>query len=403
MKWAKCSAARSKHGSSLEVAAPPVIPLAPWADRQLAALTRISSSAAIGALTGAGLLGERAALGGFRIPGMTSAGGGCRLYQACDGWLALSLPRADDRALLPALFVDGGFDPDDDDAIAAHIATRAKHALCEQGAALGLAIAGEGESLPSPARDVMARGTRRTSGFADSPLVVDLSALWAGPLAGHLLGLTGARVVKVEGRTRPDAMRGGDLRFFNLLNQNKASVALDLRDATDRAALLRLIRVADIVIEASRPRALIQFGIDADALVRERPGLVWVSITGHGVRGDQANRIGFGDDCGVAGGLTTALHAASGMAGFVGDAIADPLTGIVAARTAYEQWLSGDAARIILSMSGIVAAALADDAHVDDCLRGWALVTGQKFPAVARRASGVARPFGADTAQWLSC
>lgn len=102
------------------------------------------------------------------------------------------------------------------------------------------------------------------------------------------------------------------------------------------------------------------------------------------MQGDSANRIGFGDDCGVAGGLSAVLRQATGKGGFVGDAIADPLTGIAAAKLAWEQWASGNGARINLSMSGVVAAALADERERDDRalvrhLKAWAAAQGQPF------------------------
>ena len=72
-------------------------------------------------------------------------------------------------------------------------------------------------------------------------------------------------------------------------------------------------------------------GIDADALCASRSGLIWMTITGYGATGQAADWIGFGDDCAVAAGLAEALRRAAGHPGFVGDAIADPLTGIHAA------------------------------------------------------------------------
>jgi hypothetical protein len=58
-------------------------------------------------------------------------------------------------------------------------------------------------------------------------LVVDFSALWAGPLCAHLLGLAGARVVKVETPWRPDGARFGDAGFYRLLHAGHRSVVLD--------------------------------------------------------------------------------------------------------------------------------------------------------------------------------
>lgn len=380
---------------------PPDLPLASWAGERLAKLASITQSPAIARLSGATLLGERAMLGGFAVPGLRSAGGGCRLLQARDGWIALNLAREDDRDLLPALFAVERVEDE-----AALVRQAEALPLVARGREMGLAMAALDEALPQPpACEVMARGPRRNGG-RDCPLVIDLSALWAGPLAGHLLWLTGAQVVKVESTARPDAMRQGDPALFARLNQGKASVALDLRNDAGRAALIRLIERADIVIEAARPRAMRQLGIDADALVRRCPGLVWLTITGHGATGPAADWVGFGDDCGVAGGLSAALRNATGQIGFGGDAIADPLTGIAAALAGWQAWQQGEAVRIGLAMRGVVAEAHAaerarDPAAFADSLVQWAASVGQSFPAVPQRpVAAEIRPLGADTAQW---
>lgn len=384
---------------------PPDLPLARWAGDRLAELARITQSPAIARLSGATLLGERAMPGGFAVPGLRSAGGGCRLLQARDGWIALNLAREDDRDLLPALFAVERVEDE-----AALVRQAEALPLVTRGREMGLAMAAIDEALPlPPASEVMTRGPRR-SGGRDCPLVVDLSALWAGPLAAHLLWLAGAEVVKVESTVRPDAMRHGDPALFARLNQGKASVALDLRSDTGRATLVRLIEQADIVIEASRPRALRQLGIDADGLVRRCPGLVWLTITGHGATGLAADWVGFGDDCGVAGGLSAALRDATGQIGFGGDAIADPLTGIAAALAGWQAWQQGEAVRIGLAMRGVVAEALAaeragDPAAFADSLVRWAASAGQPFPAMpVRPVAAELHPLGADTPQWCgSC
>ena len=83
---------------------------------------------------------------------------------------------------------------------------------------------------------------------------------------------------------------------------------------------------ADVVLEASRPRALAQFGIDAEALTTGTPDgrgpQAWVSITGYGRTGDEANRVAFGDDAAAAGGLVSWTD---GEPLFCADAVADPL------------------------------------------------------------------------------
>jgi crotonobetainyl-CoA:carnitine CoA-transferase CaiB-like acyl-CoA transferase len=239
--------------------------------------------------------------------------------------------------------------------------------------------------------------------------VVDLSAIWAGPLIGHLLWLAGAEVVKVESLARPDLIRRDDAATFDLINQGKASVVVDFHSATEKAALMDLIRRADFVIESSRPRALRHLGIDADALVREVPGLVWLSVTGHGATGEAANWAGIGNDCGVAGGLSRALADVTGQVGYVGDAIADPLTGITGAIVGWRAHVAGEACRIGLAMSAITAHALAEERAYDPAalaaeLRGWAAAEGLPFPTVPRRKMfAPVHELGADTAAWFPC
>ncbi|MET0239170.1 MAG: CoA transferase [Sphingobium sp.] len=382
------------------------IPLSGWADAQLAGFITMTGMRPPPGLTGAGLLVERAVLGRFVVPGLVSAGGGCRLIPARDGWIALNLARPEDRTLLPALFCDGDLDADDDDAIASRCAMHDAARLLERGREMGLAIASVDERPVSPPLDVVVRGLPASPGRSRPPLVIDLSALWAGPLATHLLSLAGARVVKVESRTRPDAMRDGDPALFALLNQEKASVAVDLRDPADRAALIALIERADIVMEAARPRALLQAGIDADAIMGRVPGLVWTTITGHGVRGQAGDWVGFGDDCAIASGLGAAMLSTCGRPAFVGDAIADPLTGIAAAAATWAQWTSGKGARLMLSMSATARAALDTERErtgdaLDASLRQWAAAAGQPLVGTARSPAGPLAPFGHDTADWL--
>jgi crotonobetainyl-CoA:carnitine CoA-transferase CaiB-like acyl-CoA transferase len=155
--------------------------------------------------------------------------------------------------------------------------------------------------------------------------VVDLSSLWAGPLAGGLLAAAGARVVKVESTGRPDGARRGPAAFYDLLNHGKESVALDFTDPSDLDVLRALVARADIVIEASRPRVMPSLGIDP-AAVAASGRTTWISISGHGRIGAGANRVAFGDDAAVAAGCTI-----GDPPRFVADAAADPIAGIYAA------------------------------------------------------------------------
>ena len=136
-----------------------------------------------------------------------------------------------------------------------------------------------------------------------SPLAIDLSALWAGPLCGQLLCQAGMRVIKVESAARPEPARQASPIFFDVLNAGKESLVLDFGTAAHRALLRALIEAADIVISSARPRALEQLELDPAQWVRDRPALIWIAITAHGWQGTDRQRVGFGDDAAVAAGL----------------------------------------------------------------------------------------------------
>ena len=258
------------------------------------------------------LLGERAALMGLWRRGATSCGGSCRLLPCSDEFMAVSLPRLEDMEMVPAwleLDVVPASAPATWSAVAAGLREGDAGALHQRALLLGLPVARVGETTPSnglPARaGVIATrlGEAAPRPDVEGAVVVDLSALWAGPLCGDLLARSGASVIKVESTQRPDGARRGARSFFDLLNGRKRSVALDLETLSGVRILQALVQRADIVIEASRPRALAQFGLDAHDAVSAGGPQVWVSITGHGRSGGDALRIAFGDDAAAAGGL----------------------------------------------------------------------------------------------------
>jgi len=370
-------------------------------------LAKETGSQHIAALDGMTVMGERGSNNLYRIGGRVSSGiGGSRLMPAADGgWFALTLIRREDRELLPALFQDASLDTDCDAAIAAATARFAARELVERGRMLGLPVASADETPASAPAEVLVRGPGRQRAAGHRPLVVDLSSIWAGPLCGHLLWLAGAEVVRVESMGRADPIRHDDPVTFALINQGKKNALINFADPAELAALKALIARADVVIESSRPRALRHLGIDADTLVREVPGLVWLTITGHGASGEAANWAGLGNDCGVAAGLSRAMEQAGGEIGYVGDAITDPLTGITAALEGWRALQTGNAQRIGFAMSAIGARALADErahnsAGITAELRGWSAAQGRPFPQVPRRAMlAQCRDLGADTAE----
>jgi hypothetical protein len=336
------------------------------------------------------LLGERAALMGLWRRGPVSCGGSCRLLPAADGWMAVSLARREDLESVPAwLELDElpATTPATWSAVARSLATRDPWELVERAGLLGLPVARVGEATGQAAVTRTALGAAPARDPA-TLLVADLSALWAGPLCGDLLAAVGAHVVKLESTGRPDGARRGPVGFFDLLNGRKRSAALDFGTEQGAGTLREIVRRADVVIEASRPRALAQLGVEAEDVVRSGRPQVWVSITGYG---RTCGRVAFGDDAAAAGGLVV-WHEESPM--FCADAVADPLTGMAAAVACLEALAGGGRWMLDVSMAGVCAA-----------LAGPTLTATQRLPVEPPRARPVTRAapeLGADTAEVLA-
>jgi crotonobetainyl-CoA:carnitine CoA-transferase CaiB-like acyl-CoA transferase len=209
-------------------------------------------------------------------------------------------------------------------------------------------------------------------------VVVELASLWAGPLCGSLLGAAGLSVTKVESTARPDGARRGPPAFFELLNAGKRFVSVDLAQGAGIERLRTLVRSADIVIEGSRPRALEQLGLEAAALVAEDGPRVWISLTGHGRAQPERDWVAFGDDAAVAGGLVVQDEAGPL---FCADAIADPISGAVAAGAALEALASGRRVLVDVALSAVAAACAGPTLAVPPDLRAAA-------PRVRRTVSG---------------
>ena len=382
------------------------------------------------------LLTGRAALAGFTRHGRVSAGGSSRLLRAADGWCAVTLSRADDVDAVPAILGMLGADvpgvANADGAWAALTEAAAGQpggALADAAQLLGVpaaalpAAALPAGALPGAAAvwppwlvSRIAAPTWPSPPAARAPLslsgalVVDLSSMWAGPLCGQLLGFAGARVVKVESPARPDGARAGNASFFDWLHAGHQSVAIDFRTRSGRAALSALVAAADVVIEASRPRALGHLGLAPEHLPH-RDGQVWLSITGYG-RAEPA-LVAFGDDAAAGGGL---VGWTDGEPVFCADAVADPLTGVCGALAVARSVAAGGGQLIDLSMQK-VAAAFAAPSGIPACpgphqvtgTAADALVTcgalGLRQPVLPPRRlmpTGRAADLGADTTAVLS-
>lgn len=291
----------------------------------------------------------------LKRPGVWSPNHSCRLLPAADGWIAVNLPRDSDRDAVPAwLCAEVTGDPWR--AIGRVAAVASRRALVDQARLLGLPVCAVGEvraESPTAPKVRLGQGGRRSS----QPKVLDLSSLWAGPLCGGLLAEAGCAVTKLESRQRPDVMAQAAPGFFQRLNGRKTLAALDFADVDDVARLGAMIDDAEVLITSARPRAFEQMGLSPAAVFARNPRLVWVAISGYGWIGDAADRVAFGDDAAAAGGLVR--WTAAGEPRFLGDALADPLTGLVAAIGAFEALDAGGGLLVDAAMARTAAGAAA--------------------------------------------
>lgn len=308
-------------------------PVLGFAQLELSRLRRVAGHPAGFPTDATQLLESRSRFSDLRFRPGQSPSGHCRFLEAADGVIAVNLAREEDWTLLPA-WLEADETAADWNSLACAVAGRSRYALLQQGIDLGLAVA-----LPDEEIDAVLPAIPDDSGTGDRRSgrqlrVLDLSSLWAGPLCAQLLARAGAHVTKLESVTRPDGARCGNPGFFDHLNSGKHIAWFDPSTPTGMDTLRAAIRSSDIVIESTRPRALQQLGISVEACIAEQPALTWVSVTAYGRNRFAAMRIGYGDDTGIAAGLSCALHEHTGRWDVVGDAISDPLTGIHAAASA---------------------------------------------------------------------
>jgi CoA-transferase family III len=303
------------------------------------------------------LLTVRARLRGLHRNGRTSPNGSCRLIRALDGWVALNLSRESDRVAIGAL---SGVEPIADpwSTLESAVAGSPVCDLLERARLLGIPAAPVGRggmsNPPWSARQCWPAisGRSATVRPVDELQVVDLSSMWAGPLAASIIAECGGRITKVESASRPDGARGDPSFYETLHPADQKVMTLDFESSDGRLQLAELVDRADVVIESSRPRALEQLGVTLETL-RAKPGKVWLSITGYGRGEPERNWVAFGDDAAVAGGLVAWEDDDRPV--FCGDAVADPVTGMTAAAAALEAIAQGGGVLLDVSMRSSVS------------------------------------------------
>jgi crotonobetainyl-CoA:carnitine CoA-transferase CaiB-like acyl-CoA transferase len=112
--------------------------------------------------------------------------------------------------------------------------------------------------------------------------VLEFTHMVMGPTCGMILADLGAEVVKVEPLKGDSTRRllGSGAGFFAMFNRNKKSLAMDLHSAEGREVALKLAAGADVFVENFKPGTMARLGLDAAALARLNPRLVYVSHKG---------------------------------------------------------------------------------------------------------------------------
>jgi crotonobetainyl-CoA:carnitine CoA-transferase CaiB-like acyl-CoA transferase len=141
-------------------------------------------------------------------------------------------------------------------------------------------------------------GHHGPAGPLEGVRVLDLSAYIAGPYACSLLADQGADVIKVEPpdgdnlRQYPSTLPS-ESRAFLGVNRSKRGIVLDLKRTEDHAALLKLVRDADVLVHNFRPGVPKRLGIDHERLNLVNPRLIYCAITGYGETGPMKDKAGY--------------------------------------------------------------------------------------------------------------
>jgi crotonobetainyl-CoA:carnitine CoA-transferase CaiB-like acyl-CoA transferase len=180
--------------------------------------------------------------------------------------------------------------------------------------------------------------------------VLDFSWVIAGPTATRYLAAMGAEVIKIEAPGRGDPGRTSELHA--VLGQAKKGIVLDLKNPVAIAIAKSLAGKADVLVENFATGVMDRLGLGADAMRAENPNLIYVSASGLGRTGPEAEAVAYG----------TLLQCYAGFAGLnrhpnmpprVGMAWLDPMCGLMLAFiTAASLWSrrTGTIARIDFSM-----------------------------------------------------
>lgn len=191
--------------------------------------------------------------------------------------------------------------------------------------------------------------------------ILDLSRLAPGPYGTCILGDLGAEVIKIEKPEEGDYVRdwfkspdddvGG---FFRLVNRNKKSVALDLKNSADKNAFYELVKDSQVVVESFRPGTVEKLGIEYDELKKYNSNLIYASITGYGQSGQYKMESGHDINFIAVGGILGMTGNKNEKPVIPGAPIADLASGTFLALSIMSALLNEESQYIDVSMTDII-------------------------------------------------
>lgn len=158
--------------------------------------------------------------------------------------------------------------------------------------------------------------------------ILDFTRVLAGPYCTALMADLGADVIKIESAEGDDyrhigPFRDGESLLFQSVNRGKRSVVADLKSPADLARIKALVPTADVVIENFRPGVMARLGLGYDALAALNPSLVYVSLSGFGQTGPEAQRPAYDMIAQALSGIMAATGEPDGPPTMIGEAIGD--------------------------------------------------------------------------------
>jgi crotonobetainyl-CoA:carnitine CoA-transferase CaiB-like acyl-CoA transferase len=222
-------------------------------------------------------------------------------------------------------------------------------------------------------------------------VVVEIGHSIAAPYAGMILGELGADVIKVENPDTGDAARGwgppfaeGAATCFHAVNRAKSGITIDLADPADAAALKKLVRDrADVLVHNLKFGALDRYGLSAEALLAEKPSLVYCNLGAFGAVGPMRERPGYDPLMQAYGGLMSLMGEDGRPPVRVGVSIVDLATGMWAVIGI----LAALAERRQTGRGGVIDASLYESALAWMTIPIAAYLVDRKIPT--RQGSGV--------------